>query len=33
MKWIKQLLCWHEYEFDWDHKHGYTTECRKCGKN
>ncbi len=30
---IRQVFCIHVYEFNWDYKHGYIQECRKCGKN
>jgi hypothetical protein len=30
---FRKLFCIHVYEFNWDHKHGYVQECRKCGKN
>lgn len=30
---FRKFFCIHIYEFNWDHKHGYVQECRKCGKN
>ena len=30
---FRKLFCFHAYEFDYDHEHGYTQECRKCGKD
>ena len=32
IQFFRKLFCFHAYEFDYDDKHGYTHECRKCGK-
>lgn len=32
IKFLKRLFCFHAYEFDYEYGHGFTTECRKCGK-
>ena len=33
IQFFQKLFCFHAYEFDYDHEHGYTQECRKCGKD
>jgi len=33
LQFLRKLFCLHAYEFDYDHEHGYTQECRKCGKD
>ena len=33
LQFFRKLFCLHAYEFDYHHQHGYTQECRKCGKH